>query len=79
VGGGRGTNVGKDDSLKVGKNLVIDAGDSVTIKTGSASISMKKDGTITIKGKDITIEGSGKINVKAGANVVMKGSKILQN
>ena len=40
---------------------------------------MKKDGTITIKGKDITIEGSGKINVKAGANVVMKGSKILQN
>lgn len=79
VGGSRGTNVGKDDSLKVGKNLVIDAGDSVTIKTGSASISMKKDGTITIKGKDITIEGSGKINVKAGANVVMKGSKILQN
>ena len=63
----------------MGKNLVIDAGDSVTIKTGSASISMKKDGTITIKGKDITIEGSGKINVKAGANVVMKGSKILQN
>ena len=26
---------------------------------------MKKDGTIVIKGKDITIEGSGKINVKA--------------
>jgi hypothetical protein len=26
---------------------------------------MKKDGTITIKGKDITIDGSGKINAKA--------------
>ena len=51
--------------LKVGKNLVIDAGDSITITTGSASITMKKDGTITIKGKDITIDGSGKINVKA--------------
>jgi type VI secretion system secreted protein VgrG len=71
--------VAKDDSLKVGKNLVIDAGDSVTIKTGSASITMKKDGTITIKGKDITIEGSGKINAKASKDIVMKGSKILQN
>ena len=38
---------------------VIDAGDSITIKTGNASITMKKDGTIMIKGKDITIEGSG--------------------
>jgi len=79
IGEGRTTDVGKDDSLKVGKNLVIDAGDSITIKTGSASITMKKDGTISIKGKDITIEGSGKINVKASNDIVMKGSKILQN
>jgi len=76
VGGGRSASIGKDDSLKVGKNLVIDAGDSVTIKTGSASISMKKDGTITIKGKDITLKGSGKINVKASSDVVIKGSKV---
>jgi type VI secretion system secreted protein VgrG len=40
---------------------------------------MKKDGTITIKGKDITLEGSGKINVKASGDVVIKGSKIKQN
>jgi type VI secretion system secreted protein VgrG len=72
----RTTSVGEDDSLKVGKNLVIEAADSVTIKTGSASITMKKDGTITIKGKDITIEGSGKINVKASSDVVVKGSKV---
>jgi type VI secretion system secreted protein VgrG len=51
----------------------------VTIKTGSASNEMKKDGTITIKGKDITVEGSGKISVKASKDVVIKGSKILQN
>jgi type VI secretion system secreted protein VgrG len=79
VGKARTTSVTQDDSLKVGKNLVIDAGESVTIKTGSASITMKKDGTITIKGKDITVDASGKINVKAGGNIVMKGSKILQN
>ena len=64
VTGGRTTSVGKDDSTKVTKNFVVDAGDSITIKTGDASITMKKDGTIAIKGKDITIEGSGKINVK---------------
>jgi type VI secretion system secreted protein VgrG len=76
VAKGRTTSVGEDDALKVGKNLVIEAADSVTIKTGSASITMKKDGTITIKGKDITIEGSGKINVKASSDVVVKGSKV---
>jgi type VI secretion system secreted protein VgrG len=79
VGKGRTATVTEDDALKVGKNLVIDAGDSVTIKTGSASITMKKDGTIHIKGKDITVEGSGKINIKASSDIVMKGSKILQN
>ena len=58
---------------------MIDAGDQITIQTGSASITMKKDGTITIKGKDITLDGSGKINVKASSDVVIKGSKITQN
>ena len=75
----RSASVGEDDFLKVGKNLVIDAADSISIKTGDASITMKKDGTITIKGKDITIDGSGKINVKASSDVIVKGSKILQN
>ena len=79
VGKGRSTSVAEDDALKVGKNLVIEAADSVSIKTGSASITMKKDGTITIKGKDITIDGSGKISLKASSDIVMKGSKILQN
>ena len=79
VGGGRTTSVGKDDALTVAKNLKIDAGDSISIVTGSASLTMKKDGTIILKGKDITVEGSGKINVKASGNITMKGSKILQN
>ena len=79
VGETRAVQVGKDDSLNVAKNLVIDAGESIEIKTGDASIEMKKDGTITIKGKDITINGSGKINVKASSDVVVKGSKVLSN
>ena len=79
ISGGRTVNVSKDDSLTVGKNLVINAGDSISITTGSASITMKKDGTIAISGKDISIEGSGKINIKASSDVIVKGSKILQN
>ena len=79
VTGGRNVSIGKDDALKIAKNYVVDAGESITIKTGDASITMKKDGSILIKGKDIKIEGSGKINVKASSNVVIKGSKILQN
>ena len=75
----RKTDIGQDDQLKVGKKLVIDAGDQITIQTGSASIVMKKDGTITIKGKDITLDGSGKINVKASSDVTIKGSKVTQN
>ena len=76
VGGGRATDIGKDDATKVAKNFVLDAGDSISLKTGSASITMKKDGTIIIKGKDITVEGSGKINIKASSDIVVKGSKV---
>jgi type VI secretion system secreted protein VgrG len=75
----RTVEVAKDDLLKVGKKLVIDAGDEITIKTGKASIVMKKDGTITIKGKDVKIDASGKINGKASSDIVLKGAKVLQN
>jgi type VI secretion system secreted protein VgrG len=79
VSGGRTTSVGKDDALTVTNNLNISAGDSITLTTGDASISMKKDGTIEIKGKDIVIQGSGKISVKADSDLTLKGSKIGQN
>jgi type VI secretion system secreted protein VgrG len=79
VGNNRSASVTNDDSVKVGKNLVIDAGESISIKTGDASITMKKDGTISIKGKDITIKGSGKIVVNADGDMTLKGQKINQN
>ena len=75
----RTASIGQNDQLSVGKVLSIEAGDEITIKTGSASISMKKDGTITIQGKDISIKASGKINGEASGDMVLKGSKILQN
>ena len=79
IGANRSTDVGEEDKLEVGKKLTVVAGESVMFKTGKASISMKKDGTIVIKGKDITLQGSGKINIKASKDVVVKGSKIKEN
>ena len=46
------------DTLKVGKKLLIDAGDAITLKTGAATITMKSDGSIDIKGVNISIKGS---------------------
>jgi type VI secretion system secreted protein VgrG len=79
VTGARTSAISKDDSLTVGKKLTINAGDEITITTGDASIQLKKNGTIVIKGKDITVQGSGKIVTKADGDVVCKGKKILHN
>ena len=79
IGSNESLDVGKDASFSIGKKLSITAGDEITLTTGKASITMKKDGTIVIKGKDLKVEGSGKIDVKASQNVTMKGQKILQN
>ncbi|RWL00216.1 MAG: type VI secretion system tip protein VgrG [Mesorhizobium sp.] len=71
--------VGESGVIDVGKTMTINAKDQITLKTGSAQIVMKKDGTIVIEGKDITVKGSGKINIKASSDVIIKGSKINEN
>jgi type VI secretion system secreted protein VgrG len=53
------------------KTISLEAADEITLKTGSAKIIMKKNGDITISGKNINVKGSG--------NVVLKGSKVLAN
>ena len=87
VGGNQEESIGKDMTIdiganatsNVGKNLAIVAGDQIVLKSGSASITMKKNGDITIKGKNLTLKGSGKINVKASSAVAIKGSKVTNN
>ncbi|MBZ9936330.1 type VI secretion system tip protein VgrG [Mesorhizobium sp. BR1-1-16] len=87
VSGARALSVAKDSStgidgdsnIKIGKKLTIDVAESITLTCGSASITMKKDGTISIEGKDISINGSGKISVKASSDVIIKGSTINAN
>jgi type VI secretion system secreted protein VgrG len=87
VGAKQATTVGADrtvsitgaDSLDVGKKLTITVADEITLKTGDAVLQMKKDGTIVIKGKDISIKGTGKIAAEADGNMTLKGQTIKQN
>ncbi len=79
VAKGDATKVGEDMVVSVGKSLSIDAADQISITCGSSALVMKKDGTISIEGKDLTLNGSGKINIKANGEVTIKGSKINQN
>lgn len=79
IGRSQTRTVGEDDTLSVGRRLIVTAADSITFTSGSASISMQKDGSIVIKGKDITIAGSANVNVKASGDITMKGNRIKQN
>jgi len=62
----------KKDYMLTAKKIQLVADDEVSIKTGDAEISMKKNGDIVIKGKKVKIEGS-------GGDVIVKGSKVAQN
>jgi len=79
VGAGRKTTITGDDQLTVSKKILFDGGDEIMLKSGDASITLKKDGTIILKGKDISITASGKINAKADGDVIIKGSKVAKN
>ena len=52
---------------------------NLTISVEGASITLKKGGAVVIKANDIVIEAMGNVEIKAGRNLVTKGSKIIQN
>jgi len=79
VGKKRTTSIGTDDALNVGKKWTVEAGDQIAFKTGDASFLMKKDGTVQIQCKDLTIKASGKVNIKADGKITFKGEEILEN
>jgi type VI secretion system secreted protein VgrG len=79
IGDNRGVKIGKDDTQQIGKTYTLVAGDEIVLQTGRASIVMKKDGTIQIQGKDITVKGSGEIIGQASKDMTLKAKKILQN
>jgi type VI secretion system secreted protein VgrG len=70
IAGKQTVEVTKEAMLQA-KKVQIVADDEISIKTGDAEITMKKNGDITIKG--------GKITIKGNSDVVIKGSKIANN
>jgi type VI secretion system secreted protein VgrG len=79
IGGNSTVTVSQDQIVTVGKKLTLNATEQITLKTGSASITLKSSGDITIKGANLTLDGSGDITVKGSGNVTVKGSKVAQN
>jgi type VI secretion system secreted protein VgrG len=71
VGGAMIEEIGAFRTILVAKKFSLEAGDEIVLKTGSASITLKKNGDIIVKGNKISITGSG--------DVVVKGSKIGAN
>ena len=68
IGGNLTEKVSKSCILNANK-IIFSAKDEINLKTGKASIILKKNGDILVKGKSIMITGSG--------DVVIKGKKVL--
>ncbi|ESQ80617.1 hypothetical protein [Asticcacaulis sp. YBE204] len=58
-------------TLDAGRVLTLEAGDEIRLRTGSASLSLRKNGQITLEGQGI--------DVKDKNGTTVKGSKILSN
>ncbi|PRQ09213.1 type VI secretion system Vgr family protein [Enhygromyxa salina] len=58
-------------TVKGDEKVIVEAAEEMVFKCGDASITLKKDGKIQIKGKDVLVKGSG--------NVVIKGQEVAEN
>jgi type VI secretion system secreted protein VgrG len=79
IGGKSTVMVAQDQVVTVGQKLTVNATDEIILKSGSASITLKSNGDIAIKGANLTFNGSGDVTVKGSGNVTVKGSKVAQN
>lgn len=58
-----------NQSIDVSDKIDIKAGDQLTITVGQSKLVMKKDGTITLQGKDITVKAMKDIGLNANMNI----------
>lgn len=63
-----------NQKIDVKKKIEIIAGDELSIKVGQASLVMKKNGDVTIKGMNLTFKATNSVTVKATNTVTVKGS-----
>jgi len=74
VGAAMNTTVALSQSEQVGKVKKVLVGDEIALMCGKAILTMKKDGTIQIKGVKIDIEGCGTVTMK-GVPIQLNPSK----
>ena len=69
--------VGGDQKIDVTKTITITAGQQIELKSGASSILLKSDGTIQVKGVQVTVEGT-MTTVKGSAKATVEGSGTLE-
>jgi type VI secretion system secreted protein VgrG len=110
VGGSASESVASDKKITVGKKMSLtvsddlletikkhrkaEIGESLQIHCGEVQITIKKDGTISVEGKDVNVKATGtikvqadklqvktdgKVDLKAGGDVVVKGGAVKLN
>jgi len=79
------TEIGNIHNLHA-KQVVIEALEELTLKVGPAQITLKNDGTVTIKGVNVSTEADAKLDIKgamvnseASGNNVLKGTLVQIN
>ncbi|MBL3587661.1 type VI secretion system tip protein VgrG, partial [Rhodovulum sulfidophilum] len=75
IGRNASLSVGADASTNVGRNKVEMVGDRNLVVCGQSRIDMRSDGSITITGTDITLNGT-RIEVNGSENVSIKAPRI---
>ncbi|BCQ26030.1 type VI secretion system tip protein VgrG [Caballeronia sp. NK8] len=63
VGNDRTITVAQMQTTEVGKNFSLLAGDRIELTTGGATLVMEKNGSITLRGAKLLIEGSGPVQI----------------
>ncbi|MCF6263458.1 MAG: type VI secretion system tip protein VgrG [Xanthomonadales bacterium] len=63
IGKDRTKTVTDNETITIGKKLQITAGDEISFICGSASITLKKNGDIKIKGKNLSLNASSVVNI----------------
>jgi len=66
IGNTKTINIGKDKYETVGKVISVTAGDEISFSVGKSLLVMKKDGTIKLSGKDISITATKQTEVGVG-------------
>jgi type VI secretion system secreted protein VgrG len=75
VGGYRAENVVGYKTTNVGKKISVNSDEEIVLRTGDSQISMKKDGTIEISGKDVTMKTpGGTVHIKNDGTIEISGS-----